>query len=397
MSNQYIVEPNLEFIDKVVGLGGETLKKCFQCATCSVACPIAPENSPFPRKEMIAASWGLKDKLVGSADIWLCHECGDCSALCPRGAEPASVLSAIRSYTITDVASSVPVIGGLAKAVVDPKKLAILTAIPAAWFALMAFVTMVLGKPGGIMDKMFHAVGVHWIHATDAPIAHARFVSTWLVDLTFVPLFNLSIVIFLYCAYKLVNDMHKNAVLEGKTEVTDFNLVDYLKTIPSVIKKVMQHTQFNECGENKSRGTAHMMVLFGFIGCFIVTSICVVLLYGMGYAGPYPQLWPFKMLGNISGLAIVIGASLMIKDRLSKTTISAYKDWYLLGLVLLLGVTGLGTQMARLGGLQITAYAIYYVHLICIFHLFAYLPFSKLAHAVYRLTAMTYAEYANRK
>lgn len=397
MSNQYIVEPNLEFIGEVVGLGGETLKKCFQCATCSVACPIAPENSPFPRKEMIAASWGLKDKLIGSADIWLCHECGDCSALCPRGAEPGGVLSAIRSYTISDVAGSVPVIGGLAKAVTDPKKLALLTAIPAAWFALMAFITMVLGQPGGIMDKMFHAVGVHWIHATDAPIAQARFVSTWLIDFTFVPVFNISLAVFAYCAYKLVNDMHKNAVLEGKTDVTDFNLVDYLKTIPAVITKVLKHTQFNECGENKNRGTAHMMVLYGFIGCLIVTTIGFILLYGAGYPGPYPQLWPFKILGNIAGLAIVIGAGLMIKERLGKTTVSAYKDWYLLGLVLLLGATGLGTQMARLGGLKIATYAIYYVHLICIFHLFAYLPFSKLAHALYRLAAMTYAEYANRK
>ena len=32
-----------------------------------------------------------------------------------------------------------------------------------------------------------------------------------------------------------------------------------------------------------------------------------------------------------------------------------------------------------------------------IFSLFAYTPFSKLAHLVYRTVAMTYAEYTNRK
>lgn len=394
MSNQYMIEPDLEFIDQVVGLGGESLKKCFQCATCSVVCPIAPENSPFPRKEMIAASWGLKDKLVGSADIWLCHECGDCSTLCPRGAQPGDVLSAIRSYTISDLASSVPVIGGLSKTVNDPKKLAVLTAIPALWFALMAYITMYMGDT---MEKIFGIVGVHWYHHTDAPIAHANFVSTWLVDFTFVPVFNISIIVFAYCLYKLIADMHKNAVLEGKTDKPELDYKEFFKTIPVVLKKVMKHTQFNECGENKARGTAHMMVLFGFIACFITTVCVFFLLYGMGIPGPHSQLWFFKWLGNIGGIAIVIGAGLMIKDRLAKTDASVYKDWYLLGLVIILGVTGLGAQMTRLGGLKISSYAIYYIHLIAIFHLFAYLPFSKLAHAVYRLAGMTYAEYANRK
>lgn len=394
MSNQYVIDPNLDFINEVVGLGGDTLKKCFQCATCSVACPIAPENSPFPRKEMIAASWGLKDKLVGSADIWLCHHCGDCTALCPRGAKPGETLSAIRSYAIQEYASSVPVVGKLSNMVNDQKKLALLTAIPAAWFALMAFITMFMG---GAMEKIFHAIGLHWVHATDAPIAQARFVSTWLIDMTFVPIFNISLITFIYIAYKMVQDMHANAVLEGKTDQESLDWKAYFKTMPATITKILSHRQFNECGENKARGTAHMMVLFGFIGCLIVTTIGFIFLYLLGKPGPYSQLWPFKWLGNISGIAIVIGAALMIKERLADKDLSAYKDWYLLGLVITLGATGLGTQMARLAGLEFMTYAIYYIHLIAIFHLFAYLPFSKLAHAVYRFCAMTYGEYANRK
>ena len=80
MSNSYLVEPDVGFINDVAKLGGQDVKKCFQCATCSVACPISPDTKPFPRKEMLATSWGLKDRLVGNGDIWLCHNCGDCSS-----------------------------------------------------------------------------------------------------------------------------------------------------------------------------------------------------------------------------------------------------------------------------------------------------------------------------
>ena len=121
MTEKYLAQPDLDFIAQVRNLGGETLKKCYQCATCSVACPIAPEDSPFPRKEMIAASWGLKDRLLNSGDIWLCHQCGDCTDLCPRGAAPGDVLSAVRSAAIIEYARP----KALAKAVNDPKKTAI--------------------------------------------------------------------------------------------------------------------------------------------------------------------------------------------------------------------------------------------------------------------------------
>ena len=104
MSDQYLIEPDVNFIKEVSQLGGQDVKKCFQCATCSVACPISPDTKPFPRKEMIATSWGLKDRLVGDGDIWLCHNCGDCSTLCPRGAKPGDVLAALRAYAISEYA-----------------------------------------------------------------------------------------------------------------------------------------------------------------------------------------------------------------------------------------------------------------------------------------------------
>ena len=85
------VQPDREFIAAMQEAGGDALKKCYQCATCSVACPLSQDGDPFPRREMIYAQWGLKDKLLGDPNVYLCHQCGDCTALCPRGARPGDV------------------------------------------------------------------------------------------------------------------------------------------------------------------------------------------------------------------------------------------------------------------------------------------------------------------
>ena len=59
---QNILKPDSTFTRELMEAGGESLKKCYQCATCSVACPMAPENAPYPRKEMVWASWLVKRK-----------------------------------------------------------------------------------------------------------------------------------------------------------------------------------------------------------------------------------------------------------------------------------------------------------------------------------------------
>jgi len=379
MTDKYLIEPDVGFIKEVIGLGGDTLKKCFQCATCSVACPISPDTKPFPRKEMIAASWGLKDRLVGNLDIWLCHHCGDCTTMCPRGAKPGEVLGAIRSYAIADYA--VP--KSVGKAVNDPKKLPILMGIPVVIFIVLGLVT-------GLLD-FSPPLGEHGI-------AHHLFFSTWLVDMIFVPLAIWVVVIFALGLKRFIRDIHENAVLEGKTGKKEFEFMGFIKAIPGILPTILKHSKFSECSENKDRATAHLMVFWSFVGLFIVTNIFFVVLYVFQQHGPYSQLNPVKWLANVAGVALIIGSALMIKNRLAKKDqTSTYKDWYLLGLVFGLGVTGVLTEATRLAGMANVTYLMYFIHLVFVFNLFAFLPFSKLAHLVYRTVAMAYNQYSGRQ
>lgn len=383
MSDAHLVDPDVGFIKEVSKLGGQDVKKCFQCATCSVACPISPETKPFPRKEMIATSWGLKKRVLGSGDIWLCHNCGDCTSRCPRGAKPGDVLAAVRAYAIGEYA--IP--RAMGKAVNNPAMLPILLAIPAAIFIVVGF----------LIDMVF---GVNWLDFSPAgdDLWQADYFSNYLVDVIMVPTFFAAIGVFALGLKRFVADMHANALLEGKTDKQKIEPAGFIQALIKVVPNILKHKRFSECGENKDRATAHMMVLFGFLGLFVVTGCFFAAEWLLHIEGPYSQINPVKWLGNAGGLALLIGGGLMIAQRMAKKDqVSSYKDWYLLGMVFLLGLTGMLTQMLRLGHLYDLSAFIYYLHLILVWALFAYTPFSKLAHLVYRTVAMAYQEYSGRK
>ncbi|MGD9331507.1 MAG: quinone-interacting membrane-bound oxidoreductase complex subunit QmoC [Desulfobacterales bacterium] len=383
MSEATMLNPDLGFIKDVQALGGADLKKCYQCATCSVVCPISPETRPYPRKEMIAASWGLKDKVISSADIWLCHNCGDCNTRCPRGAKPGDALAAIRAYAISEYAGP-KAIGKLLR---EKGRLPILLAIPAVLLVVAGFLS--------------NMVGLNWMNFSPAAGGHeiwqSSYYNNYLVDIIMIPTFFFAVGTFALGLKRFLGDIHANALAEGKTKQEKIDPAGFVQAFIKVVPTIFKHAKFNECTENRERSTAHMMVLFSFIGLFIVTNCFFIAEWILHIEGPYSQLNPVKWLGNISGIALLVGGLLLLKARLAKTdSVSSYWDWYLVGLVLALAVTGMLTQVLRLGGMYDLMAIVYYLHLIGIWCLFAYTPFSKLAHLVYRTVAMTYAEYSGR-
>ena len=65
--------------------GGELVKLCFDCGTCTGACPVSESGTGFdPRKMLHMIKLGLKEQLLSSPAIWHCTHCDTCLFVCPQ-------------------------------------------------------------------------------------------------------------------------------------------------------------------------------------------------------------------------------------------------------------------------------------------------------------------------
>jgi quinone-modifying oxidoreductase subunit QmoC len=357
MSEATIIKPDLNFVNEIIKGGGESLKKCYQCATCSVVCNVTPEGNPFPRKEMVLAQWGQKDKLIASADVWLCHQCSDCTAYCPRGAKPGEVLNAIRKQSIKEVAL-IPLFGNLDIAKVRAKS------------AVMAYHNMM---PVPAIDTIFIL--------TAAFAAFSAFMGI----------------------KRLWSGMQATTGGQG-------NGSPFTHVVPAVLE-ILAHKKFADCSVNRLRQWGHLLLFYSFAGLAVVTTWAIVYLYGhellhiqafgpfhFGEA-PYPMTDPMKMLALASSAAFAVGIVIILLNRFGqagKAGLGSYFDWIFLAMVVGVGATGMLSWAMRLADLT-EGYYVYYFHLVFVWSLFAYAPYSKFAHLFYRTTAMVFAKYTGRK
>ena len=375
--SELMVEPDLNFIKGLTASGAETLKKCYQCATCSVVCNIAPDGGPFPRKEMVWAQWGLKDKLAADPDVWLCHNCGDCTKHCPRGAKPAEVLGALRKATVEKYAMVKPL------AAIADKGLIASMIIPAI------IILGILGALGHLNPMGQYSPDMNKMVFND-------FFPIHVVDPLFTLVFFFGLASGFYGLMKFWNDICDQACL-GR-----FTGRNALGSILPTIVQIIKHDVFANCGVNKDRKTPHLLTVLAFIALAITTAWAVFYLYALGWKpGEYSSMAnPLKWLGNLGAVLLIYGSFALISNRKAKpdkegNTGSSF-DWTLLYLIFFIGATGLGAEAMRMAKLAPVAYSVYMIHLILILTLFMYAPYSKLAHLFYRTTAMVFARHTGR-
>jgi quinone-modifying oxidoreductase, subunit QmoC len=386
---EQIIKPDVNFINDIIAAGGESVKKCFQCATCSVVCNVTPEDNPFPRKEMIHAQWGLKDRLISNPDVWLCHQCSDCTAYCPRGAKPGEVLGAVRKLSIEHYATP----SFLGKAVGSPKALLGLLAVP-----VVIFIVAIMMQGNSFLPE--------------GEINYAKkFMSVMYIDTIFIAAALFAAFGLISGALRYWKDLTKNIEVSSNPWQRKVK-GPMLAMIMETVFEFMTHKRFEKCEVTNDRSKTHMFVFFGFVGLAITTTWAIVYIYGYKLFGiqptaflnfgpsPYPQYDPMKIIGNVSAVLLLAGILQVITNRRKNTEKAgsgSYYDWLFISAITTIVVTGILSEVLRLADVRMAAYPVYFVHLVSVFFLFAYAPYSKMAHMVYRTTALVFAKYSGRE
>ena len=383
-----MITPDVGFVREIIKGGGADLKKCYQCATCSVVCNLTPDDSPFPRKEMMWAQWGLKDKLMGDPDVWLCHQCSDCVAQCPRGAKPGRVLQAVAKMTISRFSQP----SFLTKAVGSPSALILMAAIP------VIILAVIIGVFGSFAPARGEMVNGKLEHAGD--IVYGGFLGHWPIVGLFSTFFILSIIILAMGVRSYWGALKTHAADEG-TPIQGSGLTK----LGPVLGEILTHKRFGKCDETEDRKTAHMFIFYAFGLLFAATVISTILTDlpllwgGEGVLSPYPTISFVKLFAYPGAAAGIIGIGLITINRFKhqeKIGLGSFFDWLLITIIILLMVTGIGAVVFRLANIGVLAYPTYFVHLSTVLFLFIYAPFSKMAHMVYRTVALTFARVSGR-
>lgn len=389
MASIPVLQTSSEFREAFATRGGESATRCYQCATCSSVCELAPAGAPFPRRQILWAQWGLVDRLMADPGPWLCHQCNDCSVRCPRDVAPGDVMAAVRSMVVELLAF--------------PRALGTLVANarstwPVLLFVPLLFWVLLLGVTGNLAVP---AVDPH-LAALDGRFHYE----------TLVPHLLIYAVYFSATAWVLVAFWVSGRRFWKLLGTTAERRGSFLGNLAPVLVEVATHKRFGECDRGvPKRRWGHFLLMWGFIGAAVTSGFAVLYLYKdtvflawlkLGYSYPVPLDHWVKWLGNFSAVLLVVGGVLLYANRLSATDklvgATTGFDRFFLYTVLGVIVTGVLTETFRFVAVPtLLAAAVYILHLGIVLTLFLTFPYSKFAHLVYRTLAMVHERMAGLK
>ena len=393
-----LIKPDEKFIRDVISRGGDSAKKCFQCGTCSVTCDLsyARERAGFPRKLMLWAQWGLKDRVLRDPGIWLCHQCNDCSANCPRGANPGDVLAAMRSLAVEHFSAP----SFVSRLFSDPRGLPVVFGITTAIMLVLVAVLQGFDFPEGEIEYARFISHTAIYIVAPALVAYAVLVAGvgllryWRV-LQKTPHEALVAVPEATAPEPEPGDAEPAEPPDGPGAMAaSASETSLASSLTSTSTDIALHSSFRQCQTDKPRLWGHLAVFYGTPFLLLATSLAAIYSF-TGAEVQRPASDPAKILGNLGAIlifaGIVVFAFNRVRAKKGSWGLGSYTDWLLLGIILLLVVTGALLEVARYADAASLAYSLYLVHLIFVFVAFAYAPHGKFAHVFYRAAALAFA------
>ena len=389
------VEPSIVRLDPdlltdIKRFGAADVSACFSCGNCTAICPLTDDDGTFPRRMIRYAQLGMKNALVASKEVWACYHCGTCTDSCPTQADPAGFMAAARRYAIASydrtrlarVLSTRPVIGTIVALAV------------AAFFALFMYASH--GPEDTRRLALFDFIPERLIHLTGV------------VVMSLIGLAGLVGVASMARGIARREGVRPRDVVGGP-EAWKRSLRALWTALG--IEAIGQRRYRKDCGDaqereplHRRRWLLHALTLWGFLGLFLAT----ILDYGLSLAGvkaigaPVPIWYPTRLLGTVAGAAMIYGTTLLIWNRMQHfnrtASESTFSDWLLLALLWVTGVTGFSIEVALyLSHPPTWGYWVFLVHVAVAMELVVLLPFTKLAHAIYRPVALFFHDLAGSR
>jgi nitrate reductase gamma subunit/ferredoxin len=371
------VDPSL--LNEIKQYGAVNIEKCFNCGNCTATCSLTSDEDGFPRRIIRLAQLGMRDKLLGSKEIWLCYNCADCSETCPQQAEPANFMAATRCYAVTNydplgigkLFCRTPIIGSL---------IVVLMVIFFGAFMYTQRETMASESL-----KLFNFIPYELIHN----LGLAAIVLISLASL--VTIFNMT-----YRIARANNLSARNFVNGSRTNW----LAAFWDAV--FVQSLGQKRYREECEAPDniqvwylSKWFVHAATMWGFLGLLLATILNYALdIVGLKPTGAEVPIWyPVRLLGTLAGLLFVYGVSVLLIRRWRAVdkahSYSRPADWIFLTLLWLSGMTGFVIEIALyLPFAPVWGYWMFLFHVSVSMVLLLLLPFTKFAHAIYRIVAL---------
>ena len=96
--------------------GGENIRLCYACGTCTAGCPVAEIDPEFnPRKIIRQVLLGMRKEVLSSPVIWRCVQCYSCTAKCPQNVKFRDIIRALREMAVAEGLADIELIGEVAE------------------------------------------------------------------------------------------------------------------------------------------------------------------------------------------------------------------------------------------------------------------------------------------